>query len=160
MDNLNRKAEAVGNQTMWVWSMFLLVIAGGGIAIGVMIFYGYEYDLKAFEAGVLSNSISECLREGAIDFSNEQNFYSKCRLNQKVLSEEYNTTKLNIRIFKNRCEGGEIVFQLGSDFESCDFIGKNEKYQKCTRSFSEDYEKKRFEIIVGSNHLIRRSNKL
>ncbi|MDP3881503.1 MAG: hypothetical protein Q8Q31_01355 [Nanoarchaeota archaeon] len=158
MKLFNKRAEAVGNQTMWLWSMFLILIAAGGIAAGVLIFYGYEYDSRTPEANILNNIISNCLSQEKINFSHEADFYSKCRLNRKVLLEEYNFTKINILICKEDCKDGEILFQLGSDFQSCNFKGKNEKYQRCIERFSKDVEGNTLQVIVGSNHLIRRVN--
>lgn len=151
----NKKGEAVGNQTMWVWIMFLIVIAAGGIAMGVLIFYGYEYDLRTTEAQILSGVIGNCLSSQEINFATDD-FYSQCRLNKKILFDELNVTKINILICKENCNNGEVVFQLGSDFQSCDFLGKNEKYKRCFKRFSRDSKGNPIEIIVASNHALRR----
>ncbi len=153
---INRRGEAVGNQLMWTWTMFLLIIAGGGIAIGVSIFYGSGYETRQIESEILSHTISECMINSDLVWSEQDLFYEACGLNEKTLEKNYNQTKLAIRICEDNCNTGEVKFQLGSDFESCDFLGKNRNYPRCFKTSVLAKDGKKYELITSSNHLIRR----
>ena len=149
---LNKKAEIAGEQVMWLWSMFLLLIAAGGLALGVTVFYSQEYDVRAIEAETLNSIITNCLTENEVDFTVPAKFYEACGLEGKVL-EDYQKTRIKIGICREGCREGEILFLLGSDFESCDFIGKNKNYPKCVKNKIITDKGDKIEVIVGSNHL-------
>jgi hypothetical protein len=134
--------------------MLLLGIACAGLIIGTTIFYGNEYENRVSEARVLNFLVGECLKTKNIDWSNKDSFYSACSLSKKILSDNHNETNINILICKPDCTG-KRVFQLGSDFESCDFIGINEYYMRCWKSKIHS-DKGDFEIVVGSNHMLGR----
>lgn len=154
---MNTKGETVGSQVMVIWFLFLLVIGAGGLALGIRIFFGADYDFREAEAGILNYRIQDCLAYHSIDFSKPEMFYTTCGLSKEILSDKLNETKLAIKICEKNCDEGKTLFQLGSDFTSCDLTGKNEYFMRCSKSFVSRGEMN-FQVITGSNHQIRREN--
>jgi len=153
----DRRASTTGEQVMGIWFILLLVLIAGGLSVGILIYFGGDYDFRQAEAGILNYKIRQCLFYNSIDFSNEKGFYSSCGLSEKVLVGDFNSTKIAIKICKDNCDNGEVLYQLGSDFESCDFAGKGSSYMKCEHKKVTTSEGV-FDVIVGSNHLVRRQN--
>ncbi|MEK6855624.1 MAG: hypothetical protein AABX66_00530 [Nanoarchaeota archaeon] len=151
----NRRGSAVGEQIMSIWFVLLLIILVAGFSVGIIMYFGQSYDFRGAEAGILNYKIRQCLFFNNIDFSNSNEFFSVCQLNKIVLEDNFNETKIAIRICDGDCSNGKVVYQLGSDFSSCDFIGKNTKYMQCNHK-SVNNGKKVFDVIVGSNHQARK----
>lgn len=144
---MNRKGR-LGDQVSIISYIFMLVFIVAGIAVGVYIFYGGEYDFKNIEAEILSLRIRECLENKEIKW---ENFYDICRLNKDVL-ENNNFIEIDI-------EGKEVFSVSKGRVEECKFKGaeKNKNYAKCVeREFVKDGKK--FNIIAGSIQNSRRVN--
>lgn len=154
---MNRNAEATGNQMMVFWFFFLLIIIAGGIFLGALIFFGYGYEFREAEAGILNYKIINCLNSKVVNWEDNDSFYLNCGMSRKILAEELENNKLVIKICEGNCDNGRLLFQVGSNFESCDFIGKNEKYMRCVRDFTNNGVGS-FEVLTGSNHFARRTN--
>ena len=95
---MNKEGETVGSQVMVIWFLFLLVIGAGGLALGIRIFFGGDYDFREAEASILNYRIQDCLAYHLIDFSKPEMFYATCGLSKEVLSESLNETRLAIKI--------------------------------------------------------------
>jgi hypothetical protein len=145
----NRRGE-LGDQLRIFRLMVLFVIVGGGIVAGVFFVFGGEYDFRGVEAGLLVDKVSECLLEkgiGFLDMNDKKKFYEVCGLNEGFLDNE-----LKLRIQE---VDGKIIFQDGSDFESCLFDKKSKSVAEC-RIGIVSVEGERHEIVAGSNQKIER----
>ena len=78
-------------------------------------------------------------------------FYQQCGLVASVI-EDVARTKLGVLICTGSCTTGMRVLQTGSDFEACDFTGKNEQYARCAKSIVRA-RGTMYEIVTRSNHL-------
>lgn len=152
----NKKGETTGEQTMGIWFLALLLIIGAGLSIGILIYFGKGHDFRQAEAGILNYKIRECLFMNNVEFIDGEQFFSVCGLNRQVLADNFNETRIAIRICDGVCGNDNIVYQIGSDFSSCDFEGKNREYMQCVHKGVRNGEKL-FDVIVGSNHKARRA---
>ena len=130
---------------LFAYTIFLMLIIGGGIAIGVVAFFGKGYDFREAEAGVLGYRIKKCIVEERINWDVGGDFYDKCRIDSGVVSEGKYVIGVSER------DSGKSVFKWG-DVKGCGLakIGKN--YPVC-REFFVDGEGKKFKVIIGSNNL-------
>lgn len=145
---MNKKAQ-MGNQITIFVFFFLLMLVAAGIVIGVFMFYGKPYDFRYVDAGVESYVIKQCILENSIDWSDIDDFYSKCDLDKKNFQNE-----ITLKIVEN---GKEVV--KWKDVVGCELASKNIKYPKCVyQNFTiEDSQGIRYyELLVGSNQNSRR----
>jgi len=139
--NFSKKAQA-GNILMSFWFFFLLTIISVSISIGVIIYFGEEYDFRQVDANTLNEKILSCLEKNEINFEENENFFETCSLNEKVLNESY-----FIFIKKNN----DRIFELGpGDTTRCALADKNIKFPRCTNSTIIKDEDKFF-IQVGAS---------
>ena len=144
---MNKKGDS-GNMLMVFSFLFLLFVIGIGISAGVYLFYGFDYDLRQINADVLNFKVKNCIAEQGIE-NLKADFYSLCRLNQRVIEQN---SKIKICIDKEDCFIDNAEFQIGSDFESCKFIGAegNDAYGKCSNSTMK-FQEKKIDIITVDN---------
>ena len=142
-----KKAQA-GNALMIFWFIFLLILVGGGIVIGIGMFFGSEYDFRQVDADLLNIKINSCLQENPLDFSKtnseiENEIFEKCKINEK-LSEH----GLFILI-KNKTQ--EQILKIGSgDNTQCALADRNENFPRCENS-TIILAKEKYFIFTGSN---------
>src|SRR3989344_2594357 len=86
MELIGRRAQ-VGDQTIFTFFLFLLIILAVGIVGGVFLFFGPNFDYRQAEADVLSLKVSECMGNNEINPGFWNDFYNICRLNKEVLEE-------------------------------------------------------------------------
>ncbi len=142
-----------GQADTWVWFgvfLFMMAIVGGGIAWGVLAFFGGEYDFRPHEAVILNDRIQHCLAQLLPGTFTEKIFYEKCQFNQDVL-EEYFILQI--------LEEEKQVFAVGSGFENCRLTGAlgNPAYPKCSIQ-QLTLHGKQYEILVGSKQKARTRN--
>lgn len=140
------KQGKIGEQVMIVVLVLFIVIVGGGIFAGVVMFYGSEIDAREVEVQILTYKIERCLSEGS-GMIDENLFYNECGIFKKF----FENNKVYFKITKNGGINGEIFY--GSNFEACNFIGakENKHYPTCIKKEIKKGNDK-FEIIVASNH--------
>ncbi len=148
-----RKGEGAGDMVMVIWLFLLLALVAGGIALGMRVFFGSGYDIRDVEAKALGEQIEICIAEKGADWETKP-LYESCGFSASVF-EDVAETQLGILVCEGNCATGKQLFQLGSNFEACDFTGKNEQYAQCTRSITW-HEETRYEIITTSNHEAKR----
>lgn len=136
---INKKA-GTGDQIMILPFLFLLLIITAGIITGIYIFFGSDYEFRKTDADLLNHKIKSCLSNNEIDWSNSENFFTTCDINQDITQEDF-----IIHIEKN----GEVVYDYGDEV-ACTLSEKSSKYPKCTNSSLNQYS-----ITVGSNQFKR-----
>ena len=148
-----KKGEGAGDMVMVIWLFLLLTLVAGGIALGTRVFFGSGYDIRAVEAQALSERIEVCITDQGVDWETMQ-FYQLCRLSASVF-EDFAENRLGILVCEDNCLTGKRLFQLGNNFEACDFTAKNEQYARCSRSIAR-HKDIQYEIIASSNQEARR----
>src|SRR3989344_4769844 len=148
-----KKGEGAGEMVMVIWLFLLLALVAGGIALGMRVFFDSGYDVREAEAHALSERIAICIADQGVNWENKS-LYESCGLSVFVL-ENVGEMQLGILICEDNCVTGERLFQLGSNFEACDFTGKNEQYARCSRALAW-HENIRYQIIASSNQEARR----
>ncbi len=143
---MNNRGD-VSSHVMILWFAFLLVVISIGIAGGVYIFFGGEYDFRQVEAGVLNHRIGECIVSGNFD---KDNFYRGCGFDEDVLVEN---NKIKICKGAGDCiSRSDWVFRLGSNFEVCGFDAaeKNKNFPRCAEGVYNYLGDKYVVITMGS----------
>src|SRR3989344_8468038 len=79
-----------GEKLLSIWWFLSLVLVGGGIVLGVLLFYSAPVDVRVHEADILSERVLDCLNENGflIDeyYENGKNFdISVCGLSKMIL---------------------------------------------------------------------------
>lgn len=150
----HKKGEGAGDMVMVLWFFLSLALLAGGIALGSRFFFGADYDIRDAEAAVLGGRVRQCIEtEGAFW---EREGFAACGLSSRVL-EDVAATKLGIWVCEGSCAAGRRVVQVGSNFEACDFAGKNKAYPRCSKNRAL-YNGTDYEIVVLSNHEARRQS--
>lgn len=147
------KKGRLGDQVAISAFLFLLFVIAGGIAVGIYIFYGDEYDFRPLEAEILNYNIRQCIFEkgNALNWNDEDEFYALCGLNKEVIKGN--------DIIQIKIDGRETFSANEGKVESCKLTGarKNINYPKCViKEF--DSEGKKYELITGSFQKARRLN--
>ncbi len=156
----NKKAEETGDQIMVFAFMFLLVIIGVGIWLGVSIYFGSSYDSRQVDANLLLYKVENCFtNSNIIEFQGD--FYAICGINQGVVENN----QLMIKV----CSGNDVNSCI-NNASSFLFFGKNlavdcaltggnsnNAYPKCSND-EITKDGKSYIIITGSNQQIRRFN--
>lgn len=149
---MNKKGDS-GNQLMLIAFLFLILIISVGIFSGIALFFGSGYDGRDIDARVINFLVKECVLDRGIE-GIEENFYSKCGIEEKVIEKGYG---IKICVDKEDCVNEDFIFMTGSDFVSCGLEGtkNNLNYARC---FSQKFEKegKRIEIITKANQDIEK----
>lgn len=137
----NRRAqaeEAIG----FFWEFFLLAIIGVGIALGVAIFLGQDYDTRQSDAEALTYIIKECIKNNRLEtrapLSAEQ-LYSNCNLNKQAVEKNF-----VIEIKKD----AQQIYTFGTT-QACVLNQKNKEFPRCSSSTFQT-EKGKFTILTGS----------
>lgn len=88
---MNKKG---GEKWLSVWWFFVLVVIGGAIVIGVLIYYSQDVNVKGFEADILTGRIIRCLvdngylREAILE--EDFDIYSECGLKREIFEKTAN----------------------------------------------------------------------
>ncbi len=88
-----RKLNKKGSEIFSLWEIFMLIVIGGGIVIGVWIFYSADVDVRESEVDLLYEKIALCLNEnGYLDkvYFENINLLTHCEINEKVITETGN----------------------------------------------------------------------
>ena len=157
-----QKKANLGNQMMFFLFIFMLLLIGVGIVAGAVMYYGSDYDLRLVEAEILNLKVRNCIMINGIDDKLIEGFFEKCLINKSVVENN----KLMIRICENvvnkeECmAANEPIFQSGTNFQVCGFIGssENENFPKCAFSTFSSGDGKNYMIITSSNQKIMRRN--
>ena len=147
-----RRKGQIGNMTMIIAFVFLLMIIGTGIYLGTMIFFSSDYDFREIDAKILNKNIRTCIKEQDINWSNNdkralsKEFLSKCRINLNIIDNS----------FFVQIKNGDVEFiNLGrGDEVQCGLSEKNIKYMRCFNStIYKNYGDERFPFFIqtGSN---------
>ena len=143
MQNLNRRAQ-LGEQIMIFVFIFFLILIGGGIVIGTMLFLGNDIDFRETGATMLAYKIKQCMIDGKtstiVQGENEQMLSAlaeKCNLRNDVITL-YNRIRICLNSKDaNSCilEGDKkkIFVSSDGDFNMCDkiYASKNPGLPKC-----------------------------
>jgi len=81
-----------GTELISIWELFVLLIIGGGIVIGVWLFYTANVDVIDGEVSLLYEKLALCLNENGYLNENYLNgsfdIMKECELNPKVIVKE------------------------------------------------------------------------
>ncbi len=156
--NILNKRGAVGEQLSIIYFLFLILIIGGSIALGISIFYSKGYDYRQVEADLLNYKVRQCILENDIndEFFKSEKFFETCSLNKEIL-EKNNIVKICDGFGDDCTTSDEPFLVLGSNFNICKIkSAEDDAFPKC--SFGEiNKDRKKFIIITGSNQVSRRS---
>ncbi len=157
------KKGQLGEQVLIFAFIFLMVLIGGGILIGTLIFIGSEFDFRVNEANILSYNIKNCLiNEGTSwlddlkDKNNLELLYEKCNLDKEVIERNNlikictgQTAPMDCSTEKN---SANLVLYSYGDFEPCKLNLANE-FLGCSATSLGKYA-----IVATSRQHIRRSS--
>ncbi len=168
MQTLNKKGQ-LGEQIMIFVFIFFLVIIGGGIVIGTLLFFGNNIDYRGAEASMVAFKIKQCMLEGKVSTilkgENEQMLSmlaDRCNLRKEVVLL-YNRIRIctDLKDVNSCILAGDKNKFLTSDgeFNVCDkqFASKNQGLEQC---FSEifNYHNTQIVILVTDRQSIRRAS--
>jgi len=157
---MDKKAQ-LGEQMMFFLFIFLMVVIGGGIVLGLFMFIGPEINYQGIEADVLSARIATCMESGAltgIELIGKDNLndfvMQRCNLNSQVISD-YNQIKICVNLAKSSdCINEQNpVFSTGGDFIACGLTGGS-KFLGCSIKEA-TWAAKTYSIIATSKQKIR-----
>lgn len=139
---MNKIGAALGSGSMIFVFIFIILIIGGGIVLGVLRFYGKEYDNRYAEAESLLLRVKECVRREGFLFSQEFDIFGFCAINKKVIEKEH------LILIKEAAGEREIFWGVRSYDVQCQLKGEN--LPRCVEDGfvlgGKDYK-----IIVGTN---------
>jgi hypothetical protein len=165
------KGKKGGEKWLSIWWFLVLVIIGGAIAIGVLIYYNSDVNIKRFEADILAERIARCLIEnGKLDreflkvdfdvfeacnlkkeaFGQGSNFYFKISFKRADESSLRADIQQGNLAFEKEC-GIESVTQA-KEFPRCSY--KDESFFYLAGDGKEQEGK--IQITAGSNQEIKR----
>jgi hypothetical protein len=160
---INTNYKKGGEKLLSIWWFFVLAIVGGGIVIGVYMYYGADVDVRGVEASVLSKRIVGCIiGNGFLDedvLNPEFNIYEKCNLGQEALSDSY-FFKVKF-LDESQKELRQVISGGNPSFEKdCEITEKvkAKKYPKCFTTkenflyFNNGIKNGILEIITASNN--------
>lgn len=154
--HMNKKG---GEKLLSIWWVFVLIVIGGGIFIGVLIYYSVEINVNEVEADVLAERILNCINDNGY-LSNEvfePNFdiFQKCNLNPNLFGKS-SYYYFNISIY----DDNGIIFNTTKgdySFEKDCLIQEKvtaNNFPKCSRKVDNIfYENKNLKIVIlaGAN---------
>lgn len=147
---LNKKA-ALGGQTMIYVFLLSLFIIAVGIALGVGMFFGEEFDFREADALNLKTEVLSCIKEKALDLESKEKFseefFTRCRINEQAInSGNYIYLEIN----------DEEFFEVGPiDKTQCELGKKSQEYPRCVEETINVKDKKIF-ILTGANQKARK----
>ncbi len=148
--NLNKKAQT-GNALFGIITfLILLIIFGVGLAAGIYMFFGQDYDFRQIDAELLNAKISSCLKVNQLAFQEKttaptDEFYEKCDLNKNVIEE-------NFALLITLNEKEKLRWK---DIALCALNEKNKNFPVCESS-EFTTSQGTFKIITGANQQIKR----
>lgn len=119
------KNKKAGEKLLSIWWIFVLLVIGGGIVLGVIIFQSKEININPLEADLLSEKISQCFsNEGYLDRNiDENNIFAECRISEKLF-EKGSDFYFRVLVY----EGGNLIKKIEKgdfSFEKECVIGKS-----------------------------------
>lgn len=153
------KRGSLGDMTLFMPYLFLMIVILVGIVSGIVIFFGEGYNFKYAEANAIADKVEECFssKHFILDFSNlEDELRKTCLMDIGI----FNDANLILRVCldSNNCiSDRNPIFTIGANFQSCGFDGskENSAFPICaSRSFF--INDKKIDIVAGSNQKLRR----
>lgn len=159
----NKKAEKL----LSIWWIFVLVVIGGAVVIGVLIYFNAEINVKQMEADILSERIIRCLTENGHlrpDFlKNDFNVFTICGLKKEVFDD--GTFYFKISVYNDAGLLREDIIAGDPSFEeNCEVSGvvRARYFPKCSEKdgvivYSDGEDKEaRLKVLAGSDQEIRK----
>ena len=153
---MNKKG---GEKLLSIWWVFVLVIIGGGIFVGVLIYYSVDINVNSVEADVLAERILNCINDNgnlnANIFDPNFDIVQKCNLNSDLFGKS-SYYYFNISIFDNN----NLIFNVTMgdySFEKDCLIQEKiraNNFPKCSRKIDYVfYNNKNLKIVIlaGAN---------
>jgi len=142
------KFNKKGEKYLSIWWFGILILIGGFIVFGVLIFYTNYLDIRDIESQILANKISECyLNEDLTYDSLEEDFFSNCYLNENLFTG-YSNYFILVKFPDKEIKLGNHAFE-----EYCKISGRirSKNLPKCS---SNDLilNGERVTIMAGSNY--------
>lgn len=151
------------------WFAIIIIVAGGIVAM-VYNFHSYPYDVREIEAGILSNSVADCISRGGIlnpsvfensfsdnfldicniDFGDglEQEYFVRVEIYDSTGNNEVRFSKGNLNLlsscgFEEEMEAENIAKCVQNEFLSTNFEGnlKSIKLTSIIRKIDENVKK-------------------
>jgi hypothetical protein len=155
----NKKAS---EKLLSIWWFFVLGVIGGGIVLGVFIYYSADTAVKSVEADILINNLINCVsHEGYFNDNvlNETfNFFNECNLNKRMFSigsfYYFNVSIYDKDYLVYNKTGGD--YSLEADCRVAMKIKNADKYPGCSEiSYPLSYGNKTLRLVVlaGSNQI-------
>ena len=96
--------------SIWWFAVFVVVLIG--LVTGTMIFYSAKINIKSFEAEILYSQVMDCVsHQGFLkEEVFQENFFSYCSLNKKILESSNFYLELNILELPDKKLKKKIVF--------------------------------------------------
>jgi len=154
-----------GEKLLSIWWVFVLLIIGGGIVIGVMIFYNAEINTNSVEAQILNSRLGDCIVNNGYLNENilNENFdiFQECKIDKKMFMKG-SSFYFNVSIYNVSFYNGTLLLKeyFGGDRaleKDCSVGGSviAVKFPKCSRSNYNELlyysDKFNVKILVGSN---------
>ena len=149
---MNRKGGA-GDFVNFIGFFLIMIIIGGGIIGGYLVFFGQGYDFRQAEADTLFVVVRDCFLDYPEDLFrddfNKNDFLEHCRLNENVAEDRL----IYVREVK---DGGREFFIGVYDYQTqCFLVDDRGAFAKCRKQEVLKNGDK-FELIVGSDQQSRR----
>lgn len=116
-NKIYRKKDKKGN-LLTIWWFFVIAVIGGGIVIGVWIYYSSDININQEEADILGSRISQCLIDnGYLNevYLEKKEIFDECKLSRAVFGQGSNFY-FKVSIYEgdkllNKIEAGNGLFE-------------------------------------------------
>ena len=138
-----------GTEIISIWELFVLLVVGGGIVIGVLLFYSADVDVREGELNLLYEKLALCLNENGY-------------LNQNFLGDNFDIMKecdLNPKVISN---AGDFYFEITltetteteTDIKKIE-IGNIGHLKDCQVISESEVEAKNFAVCLSRKELVK-----
>lgn len=157
-----------GEKLLSMWWIFVLVVIGGAVVIGVLIYFNAEINIKEMEADVLGERIVRCLtRNGFLrqDFLDKEfDIFEECKLRGQAFTG--GNFYINISVYGETGPLREEIRKGGASFEKNCRIEKMieaKHYPRCSEKNEnilyyegEEIKRARLMVLAGSDQVVKK----
>ena len=138
MHNLSKRG-VLGDQIMVISFIAIVIMIGGAVVLGGIIFFGEPFDYKRVSSELLISQISFCVSQNPSVIEDLKKdplvFYDKFMLNYELVKDNAKIKICEDSLDCSEENGDKVIFQEGSDFVVCGLIGlrSNPSALKCAQ---------------------------
>lgn len=154
------KNKKAGEKLLTIWWFIVLGVIGGGIGIGIMIYFSATVNTNGVESGILGERIINCISENGYlknnVLSSDFDIFKECSIDRKLF-QRGSYLYFNVTISSNSIV---LVNFIAGDYSferDCSIASKisASKFAKCDEKIETVYDDKneiiKIHVLTGSN---------